>query len=105
MGRSEIVLKRGWPCSSRLMPVGTPMGFSGDFSSDGARVFSAQSFSDCAGWRFSNTSETGLSAKDGLRRFVFDFFSGIRLPTLHLMIYEPRATSYEQSNPALRAAT
>ena len=68
MGRSEIVLKRGWPCSSRLTPVGAPMGFSGDFSSEGASVFSAQFFSDCDGWRFSNTSEIGLSAKDGLDR-------------------------------------
>ena len=27
----EIVVKRAWPCSSRLMPVGAPIGFSGRF--------------------------------------------------------------------------
>jgi hypothetical protein len=62
------------------------MGFSGAFSRVGARVFSTQSFSDGAGWRPSKTSEIGLSAAAGL--FRFDFFSGIRVPRLSLMIEE-----------------
>ena len=44
-----MVVKRAWPCSSRLVPVRAPMGFSGAFSSVGARVLSAHSFSDGAG--------------------------------------------------------
>jgi len=43
-GAFEIVLNRAWPCSSRLVPVAAPIGFSGDFSSVGASVFSASPF-------------------------------------------------------------
>src|SRR5260370_181286 len=88
-----MVLKRAWPCSSRLVPVGALIGFSGALSSVGARVFSAQSFSDAAGWRPSKTSEIGLSATV-LRRSAFGLFSGIQFPTsvpaTTLMIEEDR---------------
>src|SRR5688572_3101199 len=57
-----MVVKRALPFSSRLTPLGAPTGFSGDFSSAGASVFSAQSFSDAEGWRPSKTSCTGDSA-------------------------------------------
>src|SRR5271169_4884404 len=57
-----MVVKRALPCSSRLTPVGAPIGFSGDFSSDGARVFSAHCCSDAEGWRpCSKRSLTGVS--------------------------------------------
>src|SRR5581483_7497815 len=62
MGVLEMVEKRACPASSRLVPVGRPMGFSGAFSSAGARVFSAHSFSDAEGLRPSNTSRIGDSA-------------------------------------------
>jgi hypothetical protein len=52
------------------------MGRSGDFSSVGASVFSAQFFSASDGWRFSNTSAIGLSATCG-----FGFF-GMQTPVL-----------------------
>src|SRR5579862_9312468 len=81
MGTFEIVLKRAWLCSSRFVPVGAPIGFSGAFSSVGASVFSAQAFSDGDGLRSSKTSETGLSAK-ALLTFAFGSWSGIRLPAL-----------------------
>src|SRR5450759_557076 len=86
-----MVLKRAWPCSSRLVPVGVPIGFSGALWSVGARVFSAQSFSDAAGWRPSKTSEIGLSTMV-LRKSAFGLFSGIQsptsVPTTTLMIEE-----------------
>src|SRR5579863_9927021 len=75
-GTPEIVVKRARPCSSRLTPVGAPIGFSGDFSSVGASVSSAHFFSCAEGWRFSKTSATGLSATCGLD----GFFSGIMTP-------------------------
>src|SRR5208283_5590554 len=75
-----MVLKRAWPCSSRLVPVGAPIGFSGDFSSVGASVFSAHSFSDDAGWRSSKTSEIGVSATV-LDTSILGLFPDIRLPT------------------------
>src|SRR5271166_2440500 len=75
MGTPEIVVKRAWPCSSRLVPVGAPMGRSGDFSSVGASVFSAQFFSASEGWRFSKMSATGLSATDGCFNCEDGFFS------------------------------
>src|SRR6266576_5155583 len=88
MGTFEIVLKRAWPCSSRLVPVAAPIVFSGDFSRVGASVFSAQAFSWTDGWRPSKTSEIGRSATAGLVTLAFGFFSGIRLPTLDLIIEE-----------------
>ena len=47
MGTPEIVVKRAWPCSSRLMPVGAPIGFSGgaegrDFFCSAIKVASQQ---------------------------------------------------------------
>src|SRR5271169_6020607 len=58
-----MVVKRAWPCSSTLMPLAAPMGFSGAFSRVGASVFSAHCFSDSDGWRpFSRISVTGDSA-------------------------------------------
>src|SRR5258708_35264346 len=44
------------------MPVGAPIGFSGDFSNVLASVVSAQRFSESDGWRPSKTSAIGLSA-------------------------------------------
>src|SRR5579883_1046054 len=45
-GTPEIVVKRAWPEESRLMPVATPMGRSGDFLRAGSSVcFSHRSFS------------------------------------------------------------
>src|SRR5260370_28224975 len=68
-----MVLNRAWPWSSRVVPVGALIGFSGALSSVGARVFSAQSFSDAAGWRPSKTSEIGLSATVLRRSAVHTF--------------------------------
>src|ERR1035441_2721680 len=82
-----MVLKRACPCSSRFVPVEAPIGFSGAFSRVGASVFSAHAFSEAAGWRLSNRSEIGLSANVCCAS-DFDFFSGIRLPTVSLMIEE-----------------
>src|SRR5207244_1391157 len=65
MGTPEMVVKRAWPFSSRLTPVGSPMGRSGDFSSAGASVFSAHCFSPSEGWRFLKTSTTGESMVPG----------------------------------------
>src|SRR5271165_767774 len=79
MGTPEIVVKRAWPCSSRLVPVGAPIGRSGDFSSVGASVFSAQFFSASEGWRFSKTSATGLSAICG-----FNGFFSMRTPVSYI---------------------
>src|ERR1039458_7722034 len=91
MGTFEMVLKRARPCSSRLVPVGAPIGFSGALSSVGASVFSAQFSSDALGWRPSKTSEIGLSAMV-LDTLAFGLFSGIPFPasflTLALMIEE-----------------
>jgi hypothetical protein len=61
MGTPEIVVKRARPLSSMFEPVAAPMGFSGDFSSDGKSVFSAHRFSESEGCRSSVTSEIGLS--------------------------------------------
>src|ERR1035441_2300257 len=83
MGRFEMVLKRAWPCSSRLVPVEAPIGFSAALSSVGARVFSAQFLSDAVRWRPSKTSEIGL-----LRGSAFRLFSAIQFPTPALMIEE-----------------
>src|SRR5229473_8020771 len=99
MGAFEIVLKRAWPCSSRLVPVGEPIGFSGALSSVGARVFSAQSFSDAAGWRPSKTSEIGLSAAT-LDKSASGLLSGIHLPTLTLMIEEDRHAAKRRDRPS-----
>src|SRR5947209_19959980 len=62
MGTPLIVVNWAWPLSSRLIPVGAPIGFSGDFSSVLARVVSAQRFSESDGWRPSKTSAIGFSA-------------------------------------------
>ena len=70
------MVKRAWPCSSRLIPVFAPIGFSGAFSRVGRRVFSAHSFSPGEGWRPSNTSAIGFSATGGLEGFL----SGIGTP-------------------------
>src|SRR6266436_7353702 len=70
-----MVVKRAWPCGSRLVPVDAPMGFSGDFSRVGRRVFSAQSFSAGEGWRPSNTSAMGFSATCGLDGFFSAMWS------------------------------
>src|SRR6266404_1491040 len=98
-----MVLKRAWPCSSRLVPVGAPIGFSGALSSVGARVFSAQSFSDAAGWRPSKTSEIGLSATT-LDRSAFGFLSDIHVPssvpTTTLMIEEDRHAAKWRDRPS-----
>src|SRR5713101_7822353 len=67
-----MVVKRAWPCSSRLMPVGAPIGFSGAFSRVGAKVFSAHAFSATEGWRPSKTSAIGLSATWGFDDFFPD---------------------------------
>src|SRR5256885_17236961 len=48
-----------------LTPVGAPMGCSGDFSSAGARVFSAHCFSASEGWRSVKTSAIGDSTVAG----------------------------------------
>src|ERR1700732_1734197 len=64
-----MVVKRARPCSSRLTPVGAPIGFSGVFSSVGARVFSAQAFSAREGRRPSKTSAMGFSTTCGLKGF------------------------------------
>src|SRR5271170_6191765 len=77
MGTSEIVEKRACPFSSRLVPVGAPIGRSGAFSRVGASVFSAHCFSDSEGWRPSNTSAIGLSATCGLEGFL----SGMNTPS------------------------
>src|SRR5260370_23700515 len=61
MGTPETVVKRARPCSSTFTPLGAPIGFSGDFSRAGSSVFSAHCFSDSEGWRFSTTSEMGVS--------------------------------------------
>jgi hypothetical protein len=53
--------------------VGAPIGFSGDFSIAGSKVFSAQFFSELEGWRLSVTSAMGDSVI-GLSGFV-DFFA------------------------------
>src|ERR1700726_1367467 len=71
-----MVVKRARPCSSRLMPVGAPIGFSGAFARVGARVFSAHFFSATLGWRFSKTSASGLSTTSGLE----DFFCSMPTP-------------------------
>src|SRR5580658_5759498 len=94
-----MVLKRAWPCSSRLVPVGAPIGFSGALSRVGARVFSAQSFSDADGLRPSNTSETGLSAMI-LPRSDFGLFSGISFPVLTLMIEEQSSRCKRRDRPS-----
>src|SRR4051795_10088427 len=75
-----MVLKRACPCSSRLVPVGAPIGFSGAFSSVGPRIFSAQTLSDSEGLRPSKTSAMGLSVTAGLVTLAFGFLSGIRSP-------------------------
>src|SRR5215813_8707953 len=62
MGTPEIVVKRAWPFSSRFTPEAAPIGFSGAFSSAGARVFKAQSFSEADGLRSLKTSAIGFSA-------------------------------------------
>src|SRR5208283_4883514 len=77
-----MVLKRAWPCSSTLVPVGAPIGFSGALSSAGASVFSAHSFSDAVGLRSSKTSEIGLSATVWYRS-VFGLLSGTQFPHFH----------------------
>src|SRR5262249_8894571 len=58
----EIVVKRACPCSSRFIPLGAPIDFSGDFSKVGWSVFSAHCFSDDEGARPSKTAAIGLSA-------------------------------------------
>ena len=78
MGTPEIVVKRAWPFSSMLKPVAAPMGFSGDFSSDGRRAFSAQRFSEADGWRFSDNSEIGLS--ETVLAETEGFFGGMEAP-------------------------
>src|SRR5438270_4771380 len=85
MGRPEIVVNRAWPCSSRLVPVGAPIGRSGLFSSVGARAFSAQFFSAAEGWRFSKTFAIGLSATSGWLDTLGDFFA-IRTPVLSSLL-------------------
>src|SRR5579859_8302785 len=77
MGTPEIVVKRACPFSSRLVPVGAPIGRSGAFSKVGANVFSAHCFSASEGCRPSNTSAIGLSATSGLE----DFFSTMNTPS------------------------
>ena len=76
MGTPEMVVKRAWPCSSTLTPVGAPMGRSGDFSSVGANVFSAHFFSAAEGWRFSKTSTMGLF---GYWRLLFHENPGVSM--------------------------
>src|SRR5215467_10388197 len=62
------------------MPVCAPMGFSGDFSSDGASVLSAHCCSDLDGLRpSSKRSVTGVSASVLPLRLVL---SGMYYPTL-----------------------
>src|ERR1700730_6747796 len=72
MGTPEMVVKRAWPCSSRLMPVGHTISFSGAFSRVGAKVFSAHAFSATEGWRPSKTSAMGLSTTWGFDDFFPD---------------------------------
>jgi len=54
-------------------PLAAPMGFSGDFSSAGAKVSSAHRFSESEGSRPSKTSFVGFSATSG--RDVFFLFA------------------------------
>src|SRR5579872_1349080 len=54
-----------------LTPVGAPIGRSGDFSSVGARVFSAHCFSLSDGLRSSKTSEIRFSATGGFLSAIF----------------------------------
>src|SRR5215471_19923330 len=61
MGTPEMVENRARLCSSRLTPVGAPIGFSGDFSSVGSSVRSAHFVSASAGFRSLETSVIGLS--------------------------------------------
>ncbi len=85
-----MVVKRALPFSSRLMPVGAPIGRSGVFSSVGPSVFSAQSFSLAEGCRPSKTSLIGLSATRG-------FLSAICI-LLHSMIEDwelPRKLAFQ----------
>src|SRR5258708_16102449 len=72
MGTPEMVVKRARPCSSRLMPVGAPIGFSGAFSRVGAKVFSAHAISATERWRPSKTSAIGLSTTWGFDDFFPD---------------------------------
>src|SRR5215472_10199496 len=76
----EMVVKRAWPYSSRLMSLGSPMGFSGDFSREVARVFSPHCCSEAEGWRpSSKRSATG----DSLRDFPVGLvLSGMCYPTV-----------------------
>src|SRR5258708_669893 len=93
MGTPEIVVKRARPCSSTLVPVGAPIGRSGDFSRVGKSVFSAQFFSASEGWRLSNTSAMGLSATCGLD----GFFSGMRTCSVVMIGKPARGSKTEQS--------
>src|SRR5438309_3993137 len=81
-----MVVKRACPCSSRLTPLGAPIGFSGAFSRVGASVFSAQAFSDSEGRRPSKTSEIGVSTTGGLEG---DFLLAIGSPCLTFDDKEP----------------
>src|SRR3982074_3221203 len=71
-----MVVKRAWPCSSRLTPVGEPIGFSGVFPVVGPRVFSAHPFSAAEGRRPSKTSAIGFSTTCGFE----DFFCAMLTP-------------------------
>src|SRR5258708_15282805 len=93
MGTPEIVVKRARPCSSTLVPVGAPIGRSGDFSRVGKSVFSAQFFSASEGWRLSNTSAMGLSATCGLD----GFFSGMRTCSVVMIGKPARGSKADQS--------
>src|SRR5205085_570572 len=62
IGTALMVVNWALPCSSKLTPVGSPIGFSGAFSRVLARVPSAQRFSGSERCRPSNTSAMGLSA-------------------------------------------
>src|SRR3954453_21033760 len=62
MGTAGMVLKRPLPCSSRVVPGGAPLGFSGVFSRIGASVRSAHCCSEVEGWRPSTTSLIAESA-------------------------------------------
>ena len=50
-----MLVKRALPFLSRFVPVGAPIGFSGDFSIAGSNVFSAQIVSESEGCGFSVT--------------------------------------------------
>src|SRR4051812_41415748 len=76
-----MVVKRALPFSSRFTPDAAPIGRSGFFSSAGASVFSAQSFSAVEGCRPSKTSLPGDSATPGV---LFLSFSVGILPSQHL---------------------